>query len=395
MPEAQKAGTQLAVIEKSNEIRIAAQLPAKEWPDERIKAIAKTVAPQGTGVPELALFLSTAHRYDLDPFVNEIWLVHDKQKDRLIVMTGRDAYLKIAMRDPAYEGINSGVVYEKDTFIQEKTKKGEVSIVHKIHSMQNRGRLVGAYCVAYNAKRLPVTVVRTWEHYSSLHGKPNWRNNPDDMIETRVIVAALRRQYNISGLYTESEFAGINEGDGALAELRENENVLAATNDRVAELRGRMAEIEGREEEVQEVQEAVVVEEVVNGPPTSEELFPEEEVDQSTGEILQDHGPAEVALDANIVKEEELGPEIAGEEMVDVEKAIRKKQIRYMALWDQQVGADAAFRHRWQKAAIAKESTKTWTIHEYDDAIELLESGHWASFVTAKGTSEVQTKAEI
>lgn len=373
----------LAVIEKSNEIRLAAQLPAQFWPDERIKAIAKTVAPPGTGVPELALFLSVAHKYDLDPFVGEIWLVWDEKRQKFLVMTGRDAYIKTAMKDPDYEGINSGVVYEKDTFKQTKSEKGKVEILHEVHSMSARGRIVGAYCVAYQKKRLPVAVVRTWDHYKKLHNKSNWQSNPDDMIETRVIVAALRRQYNISGIYTEAEFAGIDEGDGALQDLKANENALRATEERVAELRAQLAEVEDRVE-------VPVVEVVEEDEPTAWEV-----VDVQTGEILeedpvfplQEHGPMTADLDAYIVEEdqtpvEEASPEEAAE--------IRKKQIRYMALWNEKVGADRDFRHRWQKASIRKESTKDWTLHDFDDAIELLESDEWTAFLAPPGQDSIQ-----
>jgi len=361
--------TAVAVIEKSNEIRLAAQLPAKHWPDERIKAIAKTVAPAGTGVPELALFLSVAHKYDLDPFINEIWLVKDPKKDRLMVMTGRDAYLKIAMRHKDFGGINSGVVYKNDTFKQIKSEDGKVEIVHEIHSMGERGPIVGAYCVAYHKGRVPVAVIRTWQHYSKLHNRPTWQSNPDDMLETRVIVAALRRQYNISGIYTEAEFAGVDEGDGALQDLQANENAIAATADRVAELRAQIDSIQepAPEEPVQEAEY--------------------EMVDEVTGEILPDpkatHGPATMDLDAYIVEAEEA--EEAEEAPEEDAVELRKAQVRYMALWNEKVGADAEFRRRWQKAAIGKESSKKWTLHDFGDAIELLESDQWTAFLVAPG----------
>jgi phage recombination protein Bet len=412
-----ETGTDVAVRETTNTIRLAAQLPAKFWPDERIKAVAKTVAPPGTSVNELALFLSVANRYDLDPFVNEIWLVKDPKKDKLMVMTGRDAYLKIAMRESGFGGINSGVVYEKDTFRQIKAGDGKVEIVHEITSMMDRGRIVGAYCVVYHKGRFPVSVVRTWDHYSKLHGRPVWQSNPDDMLETRVIVAALRRQYNISGLYTEAEEVGIDEGDGALVDFKRQENAIKATQDRVKELQAQLVGLKSEEEEV-EIQEAVVV----------------EEDDDWFDPTPQDHGPATVDLDAYIVAEEDEPTAVVSAEtgeMVDEEPkprkrrkrtpkqeeelkklealqameeeeeptqeevsppdavsrpdagtALKKSHARYMAAWAENCGAGKEFRQRWQAAVTGgKESTKHWTLQNYSDAIELLESGDWTEFV--------------
>lgn len=383
-PEGSQAVT---VWEKSQEIRIAAQLPAEFWPDERIKAIAKTVAPQGTTLPDLALFLSVCHKYDLDPFVGEIWLAWDEKKKKFVVLTGRDAFLKTAMRDPNYEGVNSGAVYSEDTFIQKKKGNGEVEIQHEIHSMVNRGQLVGAYAVAYRKGRIPVTKVRTFDHYKKLHNRPAWQTNPDDMIETRVITAALRQQYNISGLYTEAEMAGIDEGDGALQDFAAAENMMAQTSKRVEELRAQVAGL--RADQEPPVQEVEVLEEEA-GPPDGEELFPE-----------QEHGPLEVGVDAYVVDEDEAQETPVEEEEVsqdpedvlereEADKALQKAHKAYMVAWKQDVGADDDFRHRWQKAAIGKESTSTWTLQEYEDATEIVKNGDWVQFVAAKGADSIQ-----
>jgi recombinational DNA repair protein RecT len=360
--------TKAEVVEKSNEIRLAAQLPAKYWPDERIRTIAKNFAPEGTSVPELAMFLTVAHKYDLDPIVNEIWLSYDKKKGRLIVLTGRDAYLKIAMRDPGYGGINSGIVYEKDTFRQIKTGNGEVQIEHEINSLNDRGKITGAYCVAYHDKRVPVTVIRTWAHYQKLHSRPTWISNPDDMMETRVIVAALRRQYNISGLYTDAEFPNIDGEKGGGPEL---ENVLVETSGRVQELREQIEQMRAKEaEEEEEIEEA------------SFEMVP------------QEHGPVSVGVDAVIVEDgppDDLFPEDApepAEESQEVEEAQAEERAKlhkkYMARWKDVVGGPAGFRRRWQKNAVGKESTKEWSPYDYETAIELLAGDDWSKYVVSK-----------
>lgn len=185
-------------------VRRGAQLTEAEWPDERIATIRKMIHPDA-GTPELVMFLSVCQRYQLDPFLKEIWLV--KAEGRLIVMTGRDAYLKAARRDEGFVGYDSGVVHENDAF--EIIRDAEdVVVKHHIKSM-DRGKLVGAYCVAYHKTRRPVVVVRAWSDYEHLWSddrKKNWKLYGPDMIEARVLTAALRRQYQLSGLYVQEEF---------------------------------------------------------------------------------------------------------------------------------------------------------------------------------------------
>ena len=392
--------TKAGVQEKGNEIRAAAQLPATSWPDARIRTIAKNFAPAGTSVPELAMFLAVAHKYDLNPTLNEIWLARDTKKNRLIVLTGRDAYLKIAIKDAGYGGINSGVVYAKDTFVQTKTGDGKVEIDHQITSLQDRGQIVGAYCVAYHANRVPVTVVRTWAHYSKLHAKGPWISNPDDMIETRVIVAALRRQFNISGLYTEGELpdvvpAGAAPKSGELVV----ENVLEGENDRVRELKDQIAKLRDKEEEVQE---AVIVPEPQDHEPMAvgvDAVIVEEE-EEVEYEIVEEEVPEEeLELEGAVVDTEDdsappddLFPDDAPEpekpedddRTEAVLKKIAKRHKHYMAAWSELVGAGGEFWHRWQESAIGKKTTKHWNIKDYDKAIELVESGAWSQHLTQK-----------
>ena len=203
-------------------IRRAANLPAEKWPDERIEAIKKMVAPQARSTHELAAFMGTCHRYNLDPLVGEAWLGQLGGKPTVIV--GRDAYIKVASGDPEYRGFDSGVVYEKDHF--ELVREGENVTVHHRVTGFDRGRIKGAYCVAHHATKRPVSIIRLWDAYSHLHGRGTWKTSGEDMIETRAIVAALRRMYRLAGLHTAS--------DGGEELL----DPAAATRSRLDELKG-------------------------------------------------------------------------------------------------------------------------------------------------------------
>lgn len=196
MSEQEVTGNALVAIRRS------AGLTNEKWPDERIETVRRMYAPQAKSVHELAMFLATAERYDLDPVLGEVWLA--PMNGGLKVVTGRDAMLKAARRTPGFTGIVSGVVYEKDLF--KLTRSGDdVKVTHEITGF-DRGPMMGAYCVAYHNERTPVVIVRKWGDYKHLHNEAVWKDYGEDMVETRCITAALRRQYQLSGLYEESEF---------------------------------------------------------------------------------------------------------------------------------------------------------------------------------------------
>lgn len=236
-------------------VRKAAGLTAEDWPDERIGAVARTVAPAEASSAEIAMFLTVAHRYQLDPFLKQIWLAKDKGK--LIILTGRDSFIAVAERDPGYQGFDSGIVYSKDAF-RVVRDGGDITVHHEIVGF-DRGEIIGAFCVAYHESRRPVLVLREWKDYKHLQGKDNWKNYGPDMVETRCITAALRRQYTISGIYSEAEFV-----DGEL--LPDAERMAGATKSRMEGLRATL--------EAAETQEVVVVEEVPAGTVTTNDDDP-------------------------------------------------------------------------------------------------------------------------
>ena len=238
-------GSQFAII-----VRKAANLSADQWADDRIDALVRTVAPSGATAPEVAMFLAVASRYDLDPFLGEIWLAKDKGK--LMVLTGRDSFLKVARREDRYSGYREGAVYEKDEFSMQSTEDG-ISIDHRISGF-DRGKLVGAYCVVYMKDRPPVPILRKFSDYSHLHSKNNWRQNGEDMLLARCITSAHRLAFNISGLYTPDE-AGDFTHDGKSG----SDSTVAArqTKARIEELKTRMSATE-EEEEVKEADFEVV-----------------------------------------------------------------------------------------------------------------------------------------
>lgn len=177
-----------------------------QYSDRDLEVFQKTVAV-GASREELAAFLYLANRYALDPFLGEILLIRTRVKrpdgtyqEGLRVYVPRDGWLKVASRHPEYEGLRSAAVYERDEFVADQ---GAGSVTHRITSPV-RGRLLGAYAVAYRKGRPPYLAVVSLEE---VRGKSAaWDTHPAIMAQTRAEVYAIRRQFQVTGLYAPEEF---------------------------------------------------------------------------------------------------------------------------------------------------------------------------------------------
>jgi len=154
-------------------------LPAtqKTWTAEDVQLIKDTVA-QGATDSEFKLLLYTANKYQLDPLVKQIWCVkYDKSKPASIY-TGRDGFLSIAHRSGQFDGMESG------------TKMVE-------------SRLFGWAKVWRKDMTRPFSVEVDEREYKSTN--PLWRDKPRTMIQKVAESQALRRAFDISGLYSPDE----------------------------------------------------------------------------------------------------------------------------------------------------------------------------------------------
>lgn len=275
--EAKGTGTALATW---TGIRQAANLPAETWNDARLEALWKIVAPEGATAADMVSLITLATRYDLDPFAKEIWLAKDR--GRVLVLTGRDAFLKTARKHANYLGFRSGVVHENDVFeFFVDSDTDDVVVKHHIAGITSaqRGPIAGAYCIVYMRDRPPVWVIREFSDFKHLMGKDNWKNYPSDMVETRVLTAAHRRAVSISGVYAPEEFVDGELDPDVGEQERDNARAASATRSRLDSLRGRMTEQPARSQPAapvgQEIEEAEY--EVVGKPQPEPEPEPEPE----------------------------------------------------------------------------------------------------------------------
>ena len=165
------------------------------WTAEQIDTIKNTVAV-GANNSELKMFLSLAAKYDLDPFAREIWFAN--MGNRSTIITGRDGYLKIANRNPNFDGMTSDVVCSNDKFIKEGNN------IRHMYSAINRGQIIGAYAVVYRKDRnTPAYFFAQFREYNK--NNQVWRQYPSAMIQKVAESMALKRAFSISGLITEDE----------------------------------------------------------------------------------------------------------------------------------------------------------------------------------------------
>lgn len=168
------------------------------YDEEMVKSIKNTVARDATN-SELFMFLSVANKYALDPFLGEIYFVKTKE-GKSSLMSGRDGYRKIAMREPTYKVHYSDYVCANDEYNVTR-KFGKLTDLEHKYSHKDRGALVGAYCV------LETTDDRRYFFYAEFNryntGQNAWGNYPNDMIikvaETRVFKSFA----NINGIQAE------------------------------------------------------------------------------------------------------------------------------------------------------------------------------------------------
>lgn len=221
-------------------IRRAANLP-DSFADERIQAIRDFCIPPSlkVNVSQLAMFLAACNRYQLDPMLGELWLAESDGK--VICVTGRNTWVKLASQQADFAGIQSAVVHEKDEFSAELTEDGRWLIHHKINGM-NRGGIVGAYAQLFLRGKPPIFKQRLMSDYKHFESKKNWRTSPKDMIEIRALTACFRQAWPLSGLFDPTDEGAAPED----VQLIESGVAQERTLSEADRLRARLAELPTR-----------------------------------------------------------------------------------------------------------------------------------------------------
>lgn len=163
------------------------------YPSEMVDTIKATVAKGATN-DELVMFLSIANQYHLNPFLKEIWFT--KMGDEVAIMTSRDGYRKLAMREPDFVKCQSMAVYENDDFEMELVLGEITNLTHKF-KQNDRGAIKGAYAVLKTTNDRYVSYVdfREYDKKNNI-----WRKYSSAMIRKVAENDVYKRFVNINGL---------------------------------------------------------------------------------------------------------------------------------------------------------------------------------------------------
>lgn len=160
------------------------------------------ICPQATDA-ECKIFLETCKQYHLNPFTKEACLIHYDNKNESAASTivlGKNCYLQIAERHPAYDGFEAGVIV---LTAEGQLLNREGSIVYDGDGGET---LLGGWAKVYRKDRTRASYeeVKLSEYDT---GKSLWSGKKATMIRKVALVHALREAFpsTFGALYDESE----------------------------------------------------------------------------------------------------------------------------------------------------------------------------------------------
>lgn len=197
------------------------------YSQEKLAVIKNTVAKGATN-DELEMFLTLAGRYNLDPFLKEIWFIKRAKKKKIygpngrydwdyprhpngeidytdaetLIMSSRDGYLKAARMQREFIGLRASEVKAGDNFSFDPVTQ---EISHKITG--KRGPVTGAWAIAKAEGREDVVVYVDYDEYKTGTNNAVFDKYPSAMIKKIAEVLALKRQFGLNGLLTKEEMS--------------------------------------------------------------------------------------------------------------------------------------------------------------------------------------------
>jgi hypothetical protein len=241
--------------------------------DQQISLIAQTVAP-GASRLELAWFLYNAGRLELEPTLDQIYLIKYKADQVGEIVIGINGYRAMADSSGCYAG-SDDAVFEYD-------EVGEAG--------EPRRRVLSKATVTVwkivQGMRVPFTASARWDEFYPGEGKigEQYRKRPHNQLAIRAESHALRKAfpYQTRKLETRAEVPAEWREAAEADETARHDPALVANNARKYDL---IFETEAREKGVMERE-------------TARPRQPATTVDTSTGEVLDDEPPAEDLAEA-------------------------------------------------------------------------------------------------
>jgi len=152
-------------------------LVEKRWSPGEMALIKSVIAPKCSD-EEVRLLLYQAKTYKLDPLLKQIWAVKYSDGKPASIFVGRDGYLEIAHQSGQFDGIDSGV--------------------------SGAGDDLKAFATVWRKDMVhPTHVEVSFKEYNKKQG--NWLTMPETMLKKVAESQALRKAFNVSGMYAPEE----------------------------------------------------------------------------------------------------------------------------------------------------------------------------------------------
>lgn len=167
------------------------------FPTEVLEVIRNSFAPNATDA-EFVLFAHKSASYKLDPFKGEIFFI--KYGNTARIQFAAEAYLSKAREKEGFQPPDTQMVCENDNFKVARNPESKELEVAEHEIGFPRGKIIGAYSIAYRDGHRPVTVImdRTEiDHMFTGQNKDNWIKWTTDMFGKHVEQRALKKQYGL------------------------------------------------------------------------------------------------------------------------------------------------------------------------------------------------------
>lgn len=158
--------------------------------------------PESVTMQEIVMFMNICKYNGLNPWLKEAYCIKYGSSPATMVV-GKNAYLKRAEVNPAYDGMEAGII----VVCEDGTVENRVGTFHL-----ERETLAGGWARVWRKDRShPTTVEVSFNEYAgrTKDGRLNsqWAMKPATMIRKVALVQALREAFpgDISGMYSEEE----------------------------------------------------------------------------------------------------------------------------------------------------------------------------------------------
>lgn len=147
---------------------------------------------------EIGMFISLCKYQHLNPFIREAYLIKYSSDQPATIVTGKDAFMKRAYRNPNFDGQEAGIILFHE-------ESGEIE--YRIGSMRMPDeRLIGGWARVYvKGYEVPIYAAVSCDEYAQ--NNQQWRSKPATMIRKVALVQALREAFpvDLGGMYTSDE----------------------------------------------------------------------------------------------------------------------------------------------------------------------------------------------